>query len=89
MISVQLRLLYGFSPVLTSIEQLKCTEGLSSFSQSFSNLEMLVRTWRNGIEELQIYYKRMMNDLKNQNSLENPQTNFTNNIDSKLYSEIR
>lgn len=33
--------------------------------------------------------KNFFNDLKNQNSLENPQTNFTNNIDSKLYSEIR
>ena len=33
--------------------------------------------------------KNFFNDLKKQNSLENPKTYFNNNIDSRLYSEIR
>lgn len=33
--------------------------------------------------------KNFFNDLKNQNAFDNPQNNFSNNIDTKLYNEIR
>ena len=43
----------------------------------------------NNTDDMKNELKNFFNDLKNQNSFDNPQNNFTSNIESKLYSEIR
>lgn len=43
----------------------------------------------NNTDDMKNELKNFFNDLKNQNSFDNLQNNFTSNIESKLYSEIR
>ena len=85
------RAIHSITSTINDIEGTTKIQDIDKNNNNIKNDDIKNDDMKNELknDDMKNELKNFFNDLKKQNSLENPKTYFNNNIDSRLYSEIR